>query len=54
VPDSRLAPQPGADVVIGAGMSTLPPDELYGRPYVYGPKKRQLTSAEIVRLGLRT
>jgi hypothetical protein len=35
-------------------MSTLPPQELYGRPYVYAAKKRQLTSAEIVRLGLKT
>jgi hypothetical protein len=41
------------DVVIGAGMTALPPAELYGQDGVYAAKKRQLTSAEIVKLGLR-
>jgi hypothetical protein len=44
---------PGLDVVIGAGMTALPAEELYGRRWVYAVKKRQLTSAEIVKLGLR-
>ena len=41
------------DVVIGAGLTHLPADELYGRSGVYAVKRRQLKSAEIVRLGLR-
>ena len=41
------------DVVIGAGMSRMTDEELYGRRSVYAVKKRQLTSAEIVAFGLR-
>jgi hypothetical protein len=44
---------PCADVVIAAGMTALPPAELYGQDGVYAVSKRQLTSAEIIRLGLR-
>jgi hypothetical protein len=43
-----------SDVVIGAGMSRMSDEELYGRWGVYALKKRQLTSAEIVRFGLKT
>ena len=42
------------DVVIGSGLSRLPPNDLYGRRGVYAVKRRQLNSAEIVRLGLKT
>ena len=45
---------PVFDVVRQAGLSALPPHELYGRRDVYAVKRRQLTSAEITRLGLRT
>jgi hypothetical protein len=34
-------------------MTALPPAELYGQDGVYAVNKRQLTSAEIIRLGLR-
>jgi hypothetical protein len=34
-------------------MTALPPAELYGQDGVFAVKKRQLTSAEIVKLGLR-
>jgi hypothetical protein len=44
---------PCADVVIAAGMTALPSSELYGQDGVYAVNKRQLTSAEIVKLGLR-
>lgn len=54
-----LAPVPAAyhwrahDVVIGAGLTHLPPHELYGRRGVYAVKRRQLNSTEIIRLGLK-
>jgi hypothetical protein len=34
-------------------MTALLPAELYGQDGVYAVNKRQLTSAEIVKLGLR-
>jgi hypothetical protein len=45
---------PASDVVIGAGLTRLRADELYGRRGVYAVKRRQLKSAEIARLGLKT
>jgi hypothetical protein len=43
-----------SDVVIAAAMTALPAPELYGRADVHAVKKRQLTSAEIASLGLKT
>jgi hypothetical protein len=40
----------GIDVVLGAGFSQLPPNELYGREHVYAIAKRPLTRQEIARL----
>jgi hypothetical protein len=50
---SRHGRVSGPDVVIGAAMTALPAEELYGRRDVYAVTKRQLTSAEIVACGLR-
>jgi|HubBroStandDraft_6_1064221.scaffolds.fasta_scaffold75079_2 hypothetical protein len=44
---------PVSDVVHDAGLSALPPHELYARRGVYAVKRRQLKSAEIARLGLK-
>jgi hypothetical protein len=44
----------GCDVVIDTGLTHLRAHELYGRSGVYAVKRRQLKSAEIVRLGLKT
>ena len=44
---------PADDVIIGAGLTHMRADELYGRRGVYAVQRRQLKSAEIVRLGLR-
>ena len=41
------------DVVRSARLSTLAPDVLYGRCGVYAREKRQLSKAEMKRLGLR-
>ncbi len=42
-----------ADVVHRAGLSSLPGEKLYGRPGIYAAEKRQLSKAEIKRLGLK-
>jgi hypothetical protein len=44
---------PYHDALIGSSLTKLAPRELYGRDGVYALSKRQLKSAEIVRLGLR-
>lgn len=44
---------PDDDVVLRAGLSKLPRAVLYGRPRVVGIGKRQLSSREIERHGLR-
>lgn len=44
---------PFTDVVLRARLSTLPAEELYARPGVYAASKRQLSKAELKRLGLR-
>jgi len=41
-------------VLIGTSLTKLTARELYGRDGVYATAKRQLTSAEIARLGLKT
>lgn len=41
------------DVVHSAGLSALPGEKLYGRPGIYAAEKRQLSKAEIKRLGLK-
>jgi hypothetical protein len=46
-------PPSSLDVVIGAAMTALPAEKLYGRYGVYAVRKRQLARAEIVRLGLK-
>lgn len=40
------------DVVRDAGLSTLAPKELYGRPHVYAAAKRQLARRELKAYGL--
>jgi hypothetical protein len=47
------AGEPSVDVVRRAKLSTLAPDILYGRHGVYAIDKRQLSKAEMKRLGLR-
>jgi hypothetical protein len=41
------------DEIIGAGLSRLAPEELYGRPGVHAVAKRQLSRRELKKLGLR-
>ena len=41
------------DVVHRAGLSTLSGEKLYGRAGLYAAEKRQLSKAEIKRLGLK-
>jgi hypothetical protein len=60
----RVSPPPGktwraydtyetvTDTVLTAGLSDLPPDELYGRRGVYAASKRQLSRREITALKL--
>jgi len=45
--------RPFVDVVLQAGLSTLPRHELYGRFGVYATDKRQMSRAEAKRLKLR-
>ena len=45
--------QRSRDVVIDAGMSSLPPEELYGRRGVFAATKRQLSRAALWSLGIR-
>ena len=52
-PPYRSDHPPGLDVVIDAGLTAMSAEKLYGQHRVYAVKKRQLTSAEIVKLGLR-
>ena len=40
------------DTVLSAGLSELPPAELYGRPGVHAVSKRQLSRKEIAALDL--
>ncbi len=48
-----VSEEPFTDVVRSAKMSSLPFELLYGREGVYGRAKRQLSKAEMKRLGLR-
>ena len=48
-----LVPERFTDVVKRAKLSTLSLEELYAKPGVYAVAKRQLSKAEIKRLGLR-
>ena len=50
---AKIPPQPHVDVVRRAKLSTLPPEALYARHGVYAHDKRQLSKAEMKRLGLR-
>ena len=43
---------PEPDVVLEAGLSALPPAELYGRGGVQAVRKRQMSKREVKRLGL--
>jgi hypothetical protein len=45
--------QPVTDTVLTAGLSDLPPAELYGRHGVYAVSKRQLSRKETAALGVR-
>ena len=46
------SPQP-RDAVLAAGLSALPPAELFGRAHVYAKDKRQLSAKEAKALGLK-
>lgn len=48
----RLGDGREADVVLGAGLSSLSPDDLYGRPGLRAKAKRMLNKAEKKRHGL--
>jgi hypothetical protein len=59
VPDSRgkmagsIFEEPHTDVVLGAGLSGMAPEELYGRAGVYAIAKRQLNKADLKKHALR-
>jgi hypothetical protein len=50
---NRSYEEPYEDVVFAAGLSDLPPQELYGRRGVYAAAKRTLSKAEKKRYGLK-